>query len=308
MKKDGYKKLMTETAFFKAILKFCTTNKILAFFRFRYTKQQIAVLNNVVRARRKIRTLMFSAAFLKACVTKRVAPKYIVARIERSRARHSPEMERAFLIDDDEKLTEQSRKLQTIYQSHWRAAREFLTFFDTIRFCRYLASLDGRTESKSKIKNERLLFSLRRDRFGNALSDTARHILNLSGYDLSDTESFVLSQCLNFGLSPRYLWKKEIFAEFESLWAQLLHYCASFVEQCAALKAGLADLAHLYCDSTINSRDFAMHKECFCAINSLRKNVIIFTKPDKSSNAVLLNKSDCVDKMNEILDSQWRSG
>ena len=42
------------------------------------------------------------------------SPKYIVARIERSRARHSPEMERAFLTDDVEKLTEQSRKLQTI--------------------------------------------------------------------------------------------------------------------------------------------------------------------------------------------------
>ena len=28
----------------------------------------------------------------------------------------------------------------------------------------------------------------------------------------------------------------------------------------------------------------------------------IITKPDKSSGVVLLNKSDCVDKMNEILD------
>ena len=104
------------------------------YFRLWYTKQQIAVLNNVVRTRGKIRTLKFSAVFLKACISKRVAPKYIVARIQRSRARHSPEMERTFLTDDVEKLTEQSRKLQTINQSHWRAAREFLTFFDTIRF------------------------------------------------------------------------------------------------------------------------------------------------------------------------------
>ena len=39
---------------------------------------------------------------------------YIVARIERSRARHRPEMERAFTTDNVEKLTEQSRKLQTV--------------------------------------------------------------------------------------------------------------------------------------------------------------------------------------------------
>ena len=72
-------------------------------------------------------------------------------------------------------------------------------------------------ESKSKITNKRLLDSLRRDRFGHALSDIARHILNFSDYNLPDTESFVLSHGLNFGLLPRYLYKKEIFAELESL-------------------------------------------------------------------------------------------
>ena len=34
------------------------------------------------------------------------------------------------------------------------------------------------------------------------LGDTTRHVLNLSDYVLSDTESFVLSHGLNFGLPP----------------------------------------------------------------------------------------------------------
>ena len=94
----------------------------------------------------------------------------------------------------------------------------------------------------------------------------------------------MLSHGLNFGLPPRYLCKEEIFAEFESLWEQLLHHSASSVEQRTALKARLADLAHLYCYSTIDSRDFTMHKKCFRAINRLRKNDdIIITKPGKSS-------------------------
>ena len=67
-----------------------------------------------------------------------------------------------------------------------------------------------------------LLVSLRRNRFGIALSDTTRHILNHSGYDLPDNESYELSH-LNFGLPSRYLCREEIFAEFESLWVQLLH-------------------------------------------------------------------------------------
>ena len=105
-----------------------------------------------------------------------------------------------------------------------------------------MALLDERTESKCKIKNERLLASLRRDRFGHALSDTTRQVLNLSDNVLSDTESFVFSHGLNFGLPPRHLCKEEIFAEFESLWVKLLHHSASSIEQRTSLKARLADL------------------------------------------------------------------
>ena len=114
---------------------------------------------------------------------------------------------------------------------------------------------------------------------------------------------------MNFGLPPRYLCKEEIFTEFESLWAQLLHHSASSVEQRTALKARLADLAHLYRDSTIDLRDFTMNKKCFRAINNLRKNDdIIVTKPDKGSGVVLLNKSDLVNKVNKILDDQSKFG
>ena len=94
-------------------------------------------------------------------------------------------------------------------------------------------------------KNSDCFFLLRRDRFGNALSDTSSHILNLSDCVLLDTESFVLSHGLKFGLPPRYLWKEESFAEFEPLWAQLLYHSASSVEQRTALKARLANLSHI---------------------------------------------------------------
>ena len=76
----------------------------------------------------------------------------------------------------------------------------------------------------------------------------------------------MLSHGLNFGLLPKCLCKEKIFAGFESLWAQLLHHSGNSVEECTALKARLADLAHLYCDNMIDSCDFTMHKECFCAI------------------------------------------
>ena len=66
----------------------------------------------------------------------------------------------------------------------------------------------------------------------------------------------------------RFLGKKEIFAEFESLCAQLLDHSATSVEQRTALKA---NLVNLYCSSIIESHDFTKHKEYFCIINSLQK-------------------------------------
>ena len=117
----------------------------------------------------------------------------------------------------------------------------------------------------------------------------------------------MLSYGLNFGLPPKYLCIEGVFAEFESLWAQLLHHSASFAEQRPSLKAQLADLAHLYYDSTTDSRDFTMRKECFRVISTLRNNDdIIITTPDKGSGVVLLNKSDYVNKMSEILKDQLK--
>ena len=85
---------------------------------------------------------------------------------------------------------------------------------------------------------------------------------------------------------------------------QLLHHSATSVQLHTALVPQLVTLAHLYCDSIIDSHAFTMHKECFHAINGLQKNDDIITKPDKGSGVVLLNKCNYIDKTNKILEDQ----
>ena len=183
--------------------------------------------------------------------------------------------------DEVEKLSEQSRRLQRVYQLHWRNASSFLFFFDRFRFCKYFSILDERSEQKTSEQQRRQLVSLKSKRFGNALNDTEKHVLNLSKYELLDVERFVLSHGLNFGLPPKSVSGEQTFAEFESLWAQLRHHTAANKEQRDSLRARLADLAYLHCDSKINAHDFVMQKECFSVINKLRRNEnIIITKPD----------------------------
>ena len=121
---------------------------------------------------------------------------------------------------------------------------------------------------------------------------------------LSDTEEFVLGHGLNFCLPPKTVCKEQLFAEFESLWAQLQYHKASSIDMRNALKARITDLVHSYSDSQIEKKhDFMMQNECHQAIKSLRRNEkILITWPDKGSGVVILNKSDYATKMGNILN------
>ena len=97
--------------------------------------------------------------------------------------------------------------------------------------------------------------------------------------------------------------KEQLFAEFVSLWAQLQHHQACSIDTRNALKARLTDLAHSYSNSQIEKHDFLMQNECYQAIKSLRRNEnILITRSDKGSGVVILNKSDYVTKMGNILN------
>ena len=97
--------------------------------------------------------------------------------------------------------------------------------------------------------------------------------------------------------------REKVLADFEVLYAQLVHHKPRSEEQLAALKARLSDLAHAYCGSPIDLGDFLMTKECFQAIRSLQTyEEILITKPDKATGVVILNKNDYNNKMKTILN------
>ena len=151
-------------------------------------------------------------------------------RIRKANVSYSTDIERFFLKDKIMRNNKLLRTLRTAYRAYWTKAREFLFMVDTIRLCRYLAELDERTERKTKSKHVRLIMILRRKRFGIALSDGKKRIQNLSDYLLSDTKEFVLGHGLNFCLPPKTVCKEQLFADLESLWAQLQHHKACSID------------------------------------------------------------------------------
>ena len=172
-----------------------------------------------------------------------------------------------------------------------------------MQFCRYLSVIDEQKKAVNQKKNSNNLRLLFQHRFGNQTSFKQNNIVNLSDYKLSDTEQFVLSHGLSFCLPPTSVKREEVLADFEVLYAQLVHRKRRFEEQLAALKARLSDLTHACCGSPIDLSDILMTKECFQAIKSLRTNErILITKPDKGAGVVIFNKNEFNDKMKTIVN------
>ena len=85
--------------------------------------------------------------------------------------------------------------------------------------------------------------------------------------------------------------------------AQLANHKPLTKDSADALKARLADLAHMYCDMPTDISDFHMQRECLIAARGLRTNSDIhISKPDKGTGVVILNRSDYTTKMHNILD------
>ena len=106
-------------AFVKAILKFCTTKKLFSYFRRRYNDDKMEELNNIIKLRGKIRTLQLSTKFLKECIIKRVSPRFITFRIQKSKVRPSPTIERAFINDKIRKNLTKSQELHRKLIAYW---------------------------------------------------------------------------------------------------------------------------------------------------------------------------------------------
>ena len=166
------------------------------------------------------------------------------------------------MYDEVEKSKSLITFLKGKLRALWQEVRQFLSFFDFIRFYKYIAIIDKRKERELSIKNEQKLKFLFHQRFGNMVKLNKNTIINLSNYKLFLTEEFVLSHGLNFCLPPNSVQREEIFAEFEVFIGQLLHHVPHSSEQFSALKAKLSDLAHAYCNSLVDIGDLLILKEC----------------------------------------------
>ena len=224
-------------------------------FRKRYNSEQLKELNNVVKIRDKIRTAKLSTKFLDACKTHHIVPSFIDHRIKAAKVQQTSTMERAFLQDEIGKNSTKLQRLRPIYTRCWKKVRSFLSFFDWLRFCRYLAQIESVKQKQIRVKHFNTVNWLRKQRFGISVSLSDENIINLSDYNLSETERYVLAHSLEFYLPPSNI-KREVFAEFEILLSQLLHHKPKTSDKLILLKAKLNEVAHSFCGSRLTLLNF----------------------------------------------------
>lgn len=294
-------------ACFEFIIRISTYNYLFKHFKQRYSKEQMNLLNTMLRNRRKLHNLKISNALYKDCILNRVAPKFIISRIEKSGVKCSPIIEKSFLNDEIRKQERVLNKIKNTYRLQLTVAETVLTRLDFLRFLKFLSFVVKKLTKEKLAKNQLHVSRLVRLRFGESSNPSHRHIINLSDYKLNDTEQFVLSHGLNFCLPPKQndICREDVFSEFEIFAAQLAHHTPNSMENVTDLKARLTDIAHSYCGLPVNSSDFKMRKECFLALRNLKTNDSIkILKPDKGSGAVILNTGDYISKMENILNDE----
>ena len=288
---------------FKAILKFCSTHHLFIYLKRRYSANEVRQLNNLIKLKGKLRSALISYRFLKQCLHNKVVPHQIAARIAKSKAKPSLTIERVFLHDAASRALDQFSSLRNSYRSCWHTVRTFLSFFDVVRFCRYISQIDEKTFKLAQKRCDTNIDRLIKKRFGLPKLSADLVVTNLSNYSLSQAESYVLSHGLNFCIPNNNVSSETVFSEIEILLSQLDRLSPTSSRAYSALKAKLLHLAHTSCGTPISQADLANFREHVHISKQLRNNKdIIITKPDKGSGVVILNRTDYINKMSVILD------
>ena len=271
-------------------------------FRQRYSKKQLKLLNTLQRCRRKMQNLSLEVAFLDKCLNNKVIPNSIKHRIDRAELKCSPTIEKTFLRDEIGKKSSVRQYVKVQYVENLQSVSSWLSELDKLRFLRYLSDLDRTVRDKKLLKQDKTISYLKSKRFGKCELSSFSGFKNLSSYNLSETECFVLDHGLKFSIPPRNVSREVIFSEFEVLSGQLSHHKPKSKVHLDRLNAKLCDLSHAYCSTPVDLGDFRMHRDCYEAYRALKSNPdLIISKADKGSGIVILDRDDYNSKMIDIL-------
>ena len=182
--------------------------------------------------------------------------------------------------------------------------KEVLLLEDLVKFNNYIEEVVTKLKCKMIKDNSKKLNNLILRKFGTL----ARYnVFNYSDRQLTEQEYFALSIGINFSLPPKHVDKELIFLGFECFYKQLCLLKPRSADKETATKVNLSSLAYNYSKSKPEKSSLLDFSEIRKVIKDLKNdNNLIITKPDKGNGCVLLNKSDYLGKMNNIMSDSTK--
>ena len=285
---------------FISILMFLSPNRLFKYFKRRYSRDQTACLNGILKVRGRLKNVVLNVVYLRQCLLFGVAPKGIQARVKKAKVHHSLKIEKAFLKDEIERCEQSMTCLRGDFLQRLRVAQEFLSYHDYIRFARMLSNCDVKQRTRRIKRNQNNLSVLKQRRFG-SFSVSTETIVNLSGVELTDVQKSILCRGMHFGV-PRNVKSEEILCEFELFYCNLAEFVPHSKNAVAQCRSSLEALAYGYAEKRNGLKAFSLDREHMKVLRELRRNEdLVITRPDKGRATVLLTRTDYVAKMTTIL-------
>lgn len=289
-------------ALFLAIYHLCSANNLFKYLKSRYSHQQVQGLNRLLRLKAKSVKSLEHIRFLRQCLDLYVSPNHIKIRRRRSKPKNPSAIERAFIRDEIARETDFSRLSQEQFAQEWADRTKPLSFLDRLRFRKFISNVISKEVEQLRKKNDRALERMVGKQHGTNNLKTSV-LVNLAKVDLSDLEKEVLCRGLGFGI-PSKTSKEEVHAEFELCWQQLDNLEPVSADKKAQCKTAMADYSQQYANAKIDKTGFPLTDNHLKAIKQLKNSKdLIITRPDKGNGVVLLDRTDYINKMNSILQT-----
>ena len=129
-------------------------------------------------------------------------------------------------------------------------------------------------------------------------------VVNLSSYKLSDAEILLLSKGVSFSVPPQRLDKTNIITSFKLIYKQS---SPGSINGLHRFKQKLKNMCYSYIYSFDAKEQSNLSNDELDAFHTLlqQRNLII-SKPDKGNGVVVLDKTEYIHKMNNILNDQTK--
>ena len=266
--------------------------------KIKYAQSTTKLCSKLIYTQSKICKKVLLVEFLKECSSKMVCPKFLTARIFKSKLSLNYKVEKIFIKSEIYKNDESIKRLKGIVDSDIELVKHKLEKEHCDQFLKYVNEIIQKVASKYKSKNTVNLKKLIESKFG---SIAKQNVINLN-YKLEKKELYALSFGFNFAL-PRKIEKDITYLGFENFIKQTIQHKPISKEAESCFKANIVAEAHNFCEMKTSHNSKIDGKEIKEALQNIKsKQKIIITKADKGSNVVILNKSEYIAKMSTIIN------